>query len=143
MPSMHIVATTIAVPRFLDSYRENLERYGHLNDVRIWVVGDRKTPLQSADFVECQRERGLDALYLDPDLQTQWLSRFPELAAIIPWNSDNRRNVGFLCALEQDCEVLVSIDDDNYCIPESDFYEGHKLTGSNTSREVIASGNGW
>jgi len=140
---MHIVATTIAVPRFLESYYENLERYGHLHDVRIWVVGDHKTPPESAAYVAGQRARGLDAIYLDPAAQTQWLSRFPRLEAIIPWNSDNRRNVGFLCALEQDCEVLVSIDDDNYCIPDSDFYEGHRLTGSEVSRDVIASSNGW
>jgi hypothetical protein len=140
---MHIVVTTIAIPRFLDSYYENLERYGHLSDVRIWVVGDQKTPPESAAYIAGLREKGLDAVYLDPALQTQWLSRFPRVEAIIPWNSDNRRNVGFLCALEQDCAVLVSIDDDNYCVPENDFYDGHQLTGSDVSREVITSSNGW
>jgi len=143
MPSMHIVATTISLPRFLESYYENLEHYGHLRDVRIWVVGDHKTPPESAAYVAAQRERGLDAIYLDPVAQMKWLSRFPRLEAIIPWNSDNRRNVGFLCALEQDCEVLVSIDDDNYCVEDSDFYEGHRLTGSDVSRDVITSSNGW
>ena len=140
---MHIVATTISLPRFLESYYENLEHYGHLRDVRIWVVGDHKTPPESAAYVAAQRERGLDAIYLDPVAQMKWLSRFPRLEAIIPWNSDNRRNVGFLCALEQDCEVLVSIDDDNYCVEDSDFYEGHRLTGSDVSRDVITSSNGW
>jgi hypothetical protein len=140
---VHIVATTIAVPVFLDSYRENLQQYGHLDDVRIWVVGDRKTPPESAEYAADQRARGLDVEYLDPRAQELWLARFPDLAAILPWNSDNRRNVGFLRALEEGCEVLVSIDDDNYCIPESDFFSGHSETGAVLEREVMSSDNGW
>ena len=140
---MHIVATTIAVPVFLDSYRQNLERYGHLRDTRIWVVADRKTPPQSAEYAAEQRKRGLDVVYLDPASQQRWLEPYPDLAAIIPWNSDNRRNIGFLRALEEGCKVLVSIDDDNFCIPESDFYAGHQFTGARVWREVIQSENGW
>jgi hypothetical protein len=143
VPRVHIVATTIWVPRFLDSYRENLERYGHLRDVKIWVVGDRKTPAESADYAAAQRARGLDVEFLDPPSQEAWLARFPDLAAMIPWNSDNRRNVGFLRALEEGCEVLVSIDDDNYCLAESDFFAGHEETGRTVSREVLASEDGW
>jgi Reversibly glycosylated polypeptide len=143
MPKMHIVATTIATPVFLDSYRENLQHYGHSQDVRIWVVGDRKSAPESGEYAAGQRSQGLDVEYLDAPSQEQWLARFPDLEAIIPWNSDNRRNVGFLRALEEGGEVLVAIDDDNYCIPESDFYEGHCHTGSTVEREVVSSDNGW
>ena len=77
MPTMHIVATTIAVPKFLESYYDNLERYGHLRDVRIWVVGDHKTPPESAAYVATQRERGLDAIYLDPVSQNTMAVAIP------------------------------------------------------------------
>lgn len=140
---MHIVATTIAIPSFLESYRENLQHYGHIEDVRMWVVGDRKSAPGSNEYVEAQNRQGLDVVYLDAGRQAGWLERFPDLAAILPWNSDNRRNVGFLRALEEGCDVLVSIDDDNYCIPESDFYEGHIHTGATVERDVFTSDNGW
>src|SRR5258708_3045424 len=100
MPKMHIVATTIATPLFLETYRENLELYGHLEDVRMWVVGDRKSAADSAGYVATQKNKGLDVEFLDAAAQEAWLARFPDLAAILPWNSDNRRNVGFLRALE-------------------------------------------
>lgn len=143
MPRMHIVATTINFPRFLQTYRENLQKFGHIDDVKMWVVGDRKTPVESAAFAREQQKQGLDVVYLDPESQQQWLQRFPDLDAIIPWNTDNRRNVGFLRALEEDCRVLVSIDDDNYPLPHSDFYAGHIETGSRVERLVMGSDNGW
>ena len=140
---MHIVATTIWLPRFLDSYLDNLRRYGHIDDVKIWVVGDHKTPRESADYAARMRGEGLAVEYLDPESQKSWLSGYPDLAAIVPWNSDNRRNVGFLRALEEGCEVLVSIDDDNFAIERSDFYSGHLHTGKTIDVEVIGSEAGW
>lgn len=140
---MHIVATTIAVPRFLEIYRQNLDHYGHLQDVKMWVIGDRKSPHESTEFAVGQRREGLNVEYLDPDAQQEWLARFPDVGAMIPWNSDNRRNVGFLRALEEDCEILVSIDDDNFPVPESDFYAGHADTGHVVKRTMINSSKGW
>lgn len=140
---MHIVATTIWLPRFLDSYLANFRRYGQLDDVKIWVVGDLKTPAESADYAARMRGEGMAVEYLDPESQKAWLSRFPDLAAIVPWNSDNRRNVGFLRALEEGCEILVSIDDDNFAIERSDFHAGHVHTGKTIDVEVIDSDAGW
>jgi hypothetical protein len=143
MARMHVVATTINFPKFLQTYRENLQKFGHIDDVKMWVVGDRKTPRESAAFAAEQKQQGLDVDYLDPESQERWLKRFPELDAIIPWNTDNRRNVGFLRALEEGCEILVSIDDDNYPLAHSDFYAGHVDTGRKVEREVFTSDNGW
>jgi hypothetical protein len=143
MARMHVVATTINFPNFLQTYRENLQKFGHIDDVKMWVVGDKKTPPEGAAFASEQRQQGLDVDYLDPESQERWLKRFPDLDAIIPWNTDNRRNVGFLRALEEGCEILVSIDDDNYPLAHSDFYGGHIDTGRQVEREVFTSDNGW
>ncbi len=140
---MNIVATTIWVPRFLDSYLANFREYGVLDRVKMWVVGDRKTPPELSEYAARMRAEGLDVEYLDPASQQQWLARFPDLATIIPWNSDNRRNVGFLRALEEGCEILVSIDDDNYAIPSSNFYEGHLHTGGTAEVEAVEAESGW
>ena len=143
MPRMHVVTTTINLPTFLNSYRENLDAFGHTRDVKFWVVGDLRTPPEANDAVANQVRRGLNAEYLSPEAQRRWLADFPDLAAIIPWNSDNRRNVGFLRALQEHCEVLFSVDDDNYCTPTSDFYAGHADTGRSLRMAIATSDNGW
>ncbi|HYM13035.1 MAG TPA: hypothetical protein VEU62_20010 [Bryobacterales bacterium] len=142
-PKMTIVMTTIALPRVLESYAENAARHGRLAHVEALVIGDRKTPAESAACLEDIRSRwGFRAEYIDVAAQQAWLARFPGLEEIIPYNSDNRRNAGFLMALDRGCDVLLSIDDDNYCT-EDDFYAGHAVAGSRVSGPVVRSTNGW
>jgi hypothetical protein len=89
------------------------------------------------------RAQGLNAEYLPPEAQENWLAKFPDFAAIVPWNSDNRRNIGFLRALEEGCEILVAIDDDNFALPESDFYAAHSHTGKAVTLESVSGDSGW
>jgi hypothetical protein len=42
-----LVVTTIFDPVVLEGYFQNFEQYGHLDDVDIYVIPDRKTPAQS------------------------------------------------------------------------------------------------
>ena len=81
---MHIVATTIWLPRFLDSYLANLRKYDAVDRVKLWVVGDRKTPPESAEYASRMQAEGLNVEFSGPASQQQWLERFPDLAAIIP-----------------------------------------------------------
>ena len=46
-------------------------------------------------------------------------------------------------ALEQGCEVLISIDDDNYCRPESDFVGQHQVVGAQAADEQVLSSDHW
>jgi hypothetical protein len=46
-------------------------------------------------------------------------------ADLIPYESDNRRNVGYLMALTQPIDFLISIDDDNLCPAEEVFFATH------------------
>ena len=140
---MTIVATTISLPVVLESYAKNAARYGSSDSVEAIVIGDRKTPPESTDFVrELGVRWGFSARYVDVAAQEKWLGRFGDLAEIIPYNSDNRRNIGFLMALEEGCDVLLSIDDDNYCTAD-DFYSGHSVVGQRTTGQVVASSSGW
>ena len=43
-PRMTLVITTINVPRLLEDYARNFERFGHLPDTSALIIGDRKTP---------------------------------------------------------------------------------------------------
>ena len=47
---------------------------------------------------------GFDAQYVDLAEQDRYLDRFPRLKPLIPYNSDNRRNIGYLMAAERGAE---------------------------------------
>src|SRR6266852_6099969 len=118
-PRIAIVVTTIFEPLFIDGYVENLRRFGREN-VEIIVIIDRKTPPTVAE-----RCKHLGLLCPTLDEQEAFLSRFPSMAGRIPYDSDNRRNVGFLMALDRGAELMISIDDDNYALDDVDFVGEH------------------
>jgi hypothetical protein len=142
MPTMSgkrvaIVVTTIFEPLFLDGYVANLRRFGR-DDVEIIVIIDRNTP---ASVAERCAHYGL----ICPTLAEQetFLAQFPALAGRIPYDSDNRRNVGFLMALDRGAELLISIDDDNYCLDDVDFVGEHLAAGTTIEMPATESGDAW
>ncbi len=137
-----IVVTTIFEPRFLDGYVANLRRFGH-EDADLIVIIDRKTPASVAERCEHHRREGMSVLCPTLDEQEAFLARFPSMAGRIPYNTDNRRNVGFLMALDRGAEVLISIDDDNYVLDDVDFVGEHLVTGTNVDLEVLESSDRW
>ena len=109
----HIVFTTIHQPTILRDLYENIQRHGHLEEVKVWVVGDRKTPSSAVALAEEVTGQGLETVYFDIDAQDEWGRQFP-FYPLIPYNTDGRRVFGYLKALEEGCELLISIDDDNF-----------------------------
>lgn len=124
MKSAVVVTTIHDCSALLDGYLRNFAEYGHdVHDVSFYMIPDKKTPnfrVRAAMIVpeEVQQEAFLDHV---------GISR-----ADIPWNSDNRRNVGYLMALADGAEMIVSIDDDNYCQDHFDFVGQHERGLSET-----------
>jgi len=135
-----IVLTTINIPTVLKSYLHNLREFEHLEDTFVLVVGDNKTPEGTEDYCQALSTQGLNISYLGVDRQKAWLKEFPSLDGIILWNSDCRRNIGYLIAAARGAETIISIDDDNYAYKDSDFIDGH--TNSNVHR-AVSSANKW
>jgi hypothetical protein len=125
MPRATLVLTTIFDPVILDGYRSNFERYGHLAEVAVIVIPDKKTP--AAAFETCRRLAGQGLEVLCPTLEEQetFLQRAGLPAEFIPYNLDNRRNVGYLMAWERGSDFLISIDDDNFCTEGEDYFAAH------------------
>ena len=140
--SNHIVFTTIYKPKVLLDLQKNLEHYSHLDNTVCWVVGDHKTPEACADICKEVTDLGLETYYLDIPSQDEWGKRFPEFYRRIPYNNETRRNIGYLYALEQGCERLISIDDDNFPTGD-DFVGGHQNTGRKWDGEVIEEPSGF
>jgi hypothetical protein len=107
------------------------------------IVPDRKTPTSVAHAAEDARRAGFDVRCPTLDEQERFLRRLGTIANLIPYDSDNRRNIGFLMALDLGCDLLVSIDDDNYCRSDTDFVGEHSVVGTTGRDPQAASSDGW
>ncbi len=90
-----IVTTTINAPT------EAIEKFDAHADYELIVIGDRKTP---ANYF---LKRGH---YFSPEDQEKM---FPRLSDLLGWNCIQRRNIGFLIALQMGADIIVTVDDDN------------------------------
>jgi hypothetical protein len=70
-------------------------------DFRLIIVGDKKTPKYSKGNFE----------FLDIDKQKTLPFKFVETC---PYNSYQRKNLGYLYAIKEGAEIIVETDDDNY-----------------------------
>lgn len=137
MKPYHIVFTTINYPIVINELVDNVTRFGHLDEVKLWVIGDNKTPAECQDLAKSASKRGLETVYLDIAKQDAWGSRCNIFYNRIPYNNETRRNIGYLCALEDSCKVMISIDDDNFPVSDLDFIGAHSVTGSNWNSSLI------
>jgi hypothetical protein len=138
-----IVVTSIFEPGFLAGYADNVQRYRHVDEVDLIVVVDRKTPPSMRVACEDLRRKGFSVSCPTLAEQEQFVGRFPSLTGRIPYDSDNRRNVGFLMALDRGAEVLISIDDDNHCLPDADFVGEHSVVGGLCTAPEVVTSDGW
>jgi hypothetical protein len=81
-------------------------------------------------------------VYLDVADQERWLGRFPAVGRLLPWNSIQRRNLGYLYAAEQGVRTIVTVDDDNL-VTDDDFLGGHGVVGRSVAVECVESADGW
>lgn len=138
-----IVATTIFEPTFLNGYRQSLEAAERLDQTTLYVIPDRKTPTSVFAAAAAARDQGFHVVCPSLGEQEEFLNRNDVPPDFIPYNTDNRRNVGFLMALDAGCDVLISIDDDNFCLDGDDFVGGHHVVGSPATDPVVTSSDNW
>ncbi len=138
-----IVATTIFEPKFLAGFQQSVETAGRLDEVTVYVIPDHKTPSSVAEAAAAARDQGFRVHCPSLTEQDAFLKRVGAPTDFIPYNSDNRRNVGFLMALEAGCEVLISIDDDNFALPGEDFVGGHHVVGGLSQDPQVRSSDRW
>lgn len=140
-----LVITTINTPTIAEDFCANFDKFGHKKDAGIIIIGDKKSPNEPSEAIAKKlRDQGFDVQYYDIAAQEKWLTQFPKFAAIIPYNTDNRRNIGYVMAKEQGAEVIVSVDDDNFPLADIDYIGGQTAAiGKRTMYDVVASPNRW
>ena len=131
----HIVLTTIRHPAILGDLLDNITRHGQLENVKVWVVGDKKTPASAGQLAREVSQKGLETTYFDITAQDEWGKSFP-FYKLIPYNTDGRRVFGYLKALEEGCETLIALDDDNFPT-EDDLVGGHRNTGRSWAGPIL------
>jgi len=139
-----LVVTTISDGFFLDAYANKLIEEEMTKDAVIIVIPDRKSPPQL--FEKCKQlgQQGIRVMCPTLEAQDQFLSKLGGIQHITPYNSNERRTVGFLMALEVGCEFLITIDDDNFCRGNESFFAEHIAMMEDTQEfEVVHSHNGW
>jgi hypothetical protein len=139
-----LVLTTIFDPIVLQSYFENFQKFGHLDSVIVFVIPDRKTPKTAYERCEQLRKQGLNIFCPTLSEQEAFLLRVGYPPHLIPYDSDNRRNVGYLMALESGTDFLISLDDDNFCRRDEDFFAAHAVVCEEKSQfQIIETDTGW
>jgi hypothetical protein len=138
----HIVLTTINIPSVIVNLLKNVEQYGHINQTKIWVVGDVQTPEDAKHLCQKVSDQGLEVIYLDIASQNKIGKKFEEFYERLPLRNESRRNIGYLAAYEDGAEILISMDDDNFPL-ENDFIGGHQIVGSSCNIPIISDSKGF
>lgn len=138
-----LVTTTINIPRNIEGYLTNFATNGYTDDVEVIVIGDLKSPPETQKYLDdLQEQTGYPISYWGVDRQRQWLKELPKLDRLLPYNSVQRRNLGYLQATMNGAECIISIDDDNFAT-EQDYLGGHGIIGQVMSMEAVSSSSRW
>lgn len=145
MSNYAVVFTTINLPTVLESYKRNLDQYGNKADVLFVIVGDQKSPKDTDEFCTKYQEQGLQIIYLGPEEQCALThdETFRNVVSMLPWNSDVRRNIGYLYAARLGADIIISIDDDNFAIDDEPFIGSHAIVNTKPVDAMVHSANGW
>jgi hypothetical protein len=139
-----MVLTSINNPVLLNGYYENFNNFEHLENVSITVIADKKTPTSAFDTCKELSLKGMHVRIVDIEEQEDFLRKIRVPVSFFPYNSDNRRNIGYLMAFNEGTEFIVSIDDDNHVRASEDFFLEHSVVLSDEVEGVECfSEDGW
>lgn len=143
MKNACMVMTTIFESNVLDEYYINSQKYGHLDQVKVFVIPDKKTPRAVYDKCKELNSRGWEIACPTIAEQEAFLKKVAFPTYMIPYNSDNRRNIGYLMAFGENCDMVISIDDDNFPLQNDDFFLKHSIVGDTVDENFIEAESGW
>lgn len=141
MSKAGLVLTTINDPVCLEGYYENFKKYGHLEDVTVYLIGDVKTPPEAAQRCVALGQKGLTCIPVHYTFGADFLTRIGLRPEFVPLNSDNRRNIGYLMAVDNGADFVISIDDDNYCVGDN-YFKAHRACLGPTD-VALSNTEGW
>ncbi len=137
-----IVITTIYRNKIIELLCSNIKKFKHADDTTIIVIPDKKTPKLVYKDCETFKKKGFHIICPTLQEQEKFLNKINLYPEFIPYNSDNRRNIGYLMSLESS-DILISMDNDNYPMKD-DFVGCHKsVFEKRESYSVVSSSSKW
>lgn len=142
---VELVLTTIRRPNCLMDYSESMRNYGH-DDVGFQLVADYKTPIK--ETIKLLRDLEVHCQLWTVTDQKKWLKdhigkEWREYLKILPYYTDGLRSFGYLTAVENGADIVITVDDDNYPRQNEDYFQKHKIVGSNITLKEVSSNNNW
>ena len=125
--TIDVVCTTIGDGSFLKHYAREITDSWAQHRVRMIVIPDRKTPPALYEAAAGARAEGISILCPDPGEQEQFLAS-AGAGGMFPWDSDGRRNIGYLMAWRDGADIMISIDDDN--LPAPGWLKEHEVVAA-------------
>lgn len=102
---MYSASVKVIVTTTINSPTEAIRKFAQMEDWEMVIVLDRKTPenyfVPSAHVLTVEAQESL----------------FPEVSTLIGWDCIQRRNLGFLYALQMGAKIIATVDDDNIPLP--------------------------
>ena len=139
MKKLSLVMTTIGNGEILKSiYKQTCPEA--MDELGVIVIPDRKSPKELFDRCEKIKNYGFKIQCPTVMEQNDFLKTVGLAPKLIPYDSDNRRNIGYLMALDQGSDIIVSLDDDNYPIQS---LRDHLIVGDETSLPTVFSNTQW
>lgn len=122
MAKIDVVCTTISNGEFIGAWSKIMED----QDVRLIIIPDKKTPPAIFSRADQARNYGLDILCPTVDEQDDFLKKLGSPTQFIPYNTDNRRNIGFLMSWRDGANMIISVDDDNFPLGKT-YFDDHQI----------------
>lgn len=122
-----LVMTTINDGAVLESYCKQAELEGVKEELIFIVIPDRKSPIELFERCGHLANKGFDIWCPEIQNQKDFLKKLGFVPSLIPYDSDNRRNIGYLMALQSGAKTIISIDDDNYCMGAEDTFKDYAI----------------
>lgn len=139
-----VVATSIYEGNFLENYVEKIVEEKVEDVTRLIIIPDKKTPKELYQKYKEIKKRGFNILCPAVEEQDQYLKKLGAIFNTIPYNSDSRRNIGYLMAYELGDEVIISVDDDNFPIKGKKFFKEHSVVANCKEKvRILENKEGW
>lgn len=145
MIKVSLVTTTINYPKLLLEYAKDFSKYNKKKNIELIIIiaGDNKTPDKTHKLAEIiTKKYKINCEYLDKKKQNKILKNFKNLKNFLPWNSVQRRNLAILKSLQEQCDLIITIDDDNF-LKTSNFIQSHLFNIKKTKGLIVKSSSNW
>ncbi len=119
-----IIVTTIFDNGWLEKISNEIVKSNEIDKTTIIIVPDYKTPKTIFTKVRKLSKFGINIICPTIDDQKSFEKKH-KIEKFVNYNSDHRRNIGFLLAIINNYNFIISMDDDNFPITKN-FINHHR-----------------